>query len=216
MSEEAFSVMEVLSLAGCCIGVLWFIYVFSNFLAKMTDHDKIWLKKSMAATFSGAIGILLLAGVWIVLPLAFLGAGYEMVKFKAPKDRVAKVKIFALIECVILISAEILQVLYKKEYPVACALMWVFCVFTFIVYAVLVKVYCHRYRNNLYMAVDPHKTQNKIAHEYVHPCQGQCENPKIILDKSPTPKYHHNCRAACGSATRSGRYYRGKQRKYSW
>jgi len=48
---------------------------------------------------------------------------------------------------------------------------------------------------------------------YSHPCQGQCQDPSVILKKSPTPKYHHNCHAPCAFATRSGRYYKGKRKK---
>ena len=52
--------------------------------------------------------------------------------------------------------------------------------------------------------------------KYVHPCAGQCKNPEVILNKSPTPLYKHNCRAPCATVSRSGRYYRGKQRKHTW
>ena len=52
--------------------------------------------------------------------------------------------------------------------------------------------------------------------KYTHPCLGQCDEPGIILEKSPTPEYHHNCHAPCATATRSGRYYRGKRRKSIW
>lgn len=46
---------------------------------------------------------------------------------------------------------------------------------------------------------------------YAHPCAGQCEDQSVVLNKSPTPMYKHNCRAPCASATRSGRYYKGKR-----
>jgi len=52
--------------------------------------------------------------------------------------------------------------------------------------------------------------------DYKHPCVGQCENPDIILNKSPTPKYQHNNRVLDKFAPQSGRYYRGKQRKHLW
>ena len=51
---------------------------------------------------------------------------------------------------------------------------------------------------------------------YIHPCAGQCEDQIVVLNKSPTPMYRHNCRAPCRFASRSGRYYRGKQRKRAW
>ena len=51
-----------------------------------------------------------------------------------------------------------------------------------------------------------------MLQNYEHPCTGQCEDPDIILNKSPTPRYKHNCRAPCAFATRSGRYYKGKRR----
>ena len=51
---------------------------------------------------------------------------------------------------------------------------------------------------------------------YNHPCEGQCDDPEIVLNKSPTPMYKHNCRAPCATATRSGRYYRGKRRIQTW
>lgn len=54
------------------------------------------------------------------------------------------------------------------------------------------------------------------AGDYKHPCAGQCENPDIILNKSPTPKYQHNSRVLDKFSPESGRYYRGKQRKHTW
>ena len=54
------------------------------------------------------------------------------------------------------------------------------------------------------------------TNDYVHPCAGQCKDPNLILNKSPTPMYKHHCRAPCFFASRSGRYYKGKQRKRTW
>ena len=52
--------------------------------------------------------------------------------------------------------------------------------------------------------------------DYSHPCVEQCLNQNVVLNKSPTPMYKHNCRAPCGSATRSGRYYKGKRGIQTW
>ena len=63
------------------------------------------------------------------------------------------------------------------------------------------------------------RNSNKVAQgtsKHIHPCAGQCENPDIILNKSPTPKYQYNDRVLDKFSPKSGRYYRGKQRKHIW
>ena len=54
------------------------------------------------------------------------------------------------------------------------------------------------------------------TNDYKHPCTGQCEDQTVILNKSPTPRYKHNCHAPCAFATRSGRYYKGIRRIQTW
>ena len=76
----------------------------------------------------------------------------------------------------------------------------------------ILRVLLRPQRHNLFITDETDKIA-KGSEDYSHPCQGQCQDPKVILNKFPTPKYHHNCRAPCAFATRSGRYYRGKRKK---
>ena len=54
------------------------------------------------------------------------------------------------------------------------------------------------------------------TNDYKHPCVGQCKDQIVVLNKSPTPMYKHNCRAPCSLFSRSGRYYKGKRRIRTW
>ena len=199
------------------VAVIFFICLrwVINFIVNLTPHDKYWLKKSTLSVGSVVLGICLLMHIWIVIPFILVGAGYEMVKMKAPADCVVRMKIGAILLNLILCGAQIAHVMRLDQSVNVAVFMWGACGVALLVYMILVRIYCKRYQNRINMEI-PNVATDHVALPYEHPCQGQCENPEVILKKSPTPKYHHNGRAVCASATRSGRYYRGRQRKYSW
>jgi len=215
MSEKLVSLLSSPFIWAIMVILFVCIRRIINFIVNLTPHDKYWLKKSTLAVGSVVLGICLLMHVWIVIPFILIGAGYEMVKMKAPADCVARMKILAILLTLILCGAQVVHVIYLEQSVNMAVWMWSICGVALLGYMILVCIYCKRYQNRINMEV-PNIATDYVAVPYEHPCQGQCKNPEVILKKSPTPKYHHNCRAPCASATRSGRYYRGKQRKYSW
>ena len=192
--------------------VLWFIHSIIKKIVSLTPHDIHWLKKSALAIFSVMVLVCMLLEIWVAIAFAMLGAGYEMVKMKAPKRCCTVVKVYALLLTVLLTIAQVLD-FAPDQYEDLHLILVGLCAIFMVGYMTLVKVYCNRYRN---IINGPEPPVDMNTHKYVHPCQGQCVNPEVILHKSPTPRYQHNCRAPCATATRSGRYYRGKQRTRTW
>ena len=193
-----------------------FILMRIFFMSKKQEtHDIKWLKKSLSAVLVLFAGILLLfSGVGVIV-LIIMGGLYEMVREYAPDRCCQKLKVLGL-TVVLCLLVTIGCFVFKNKVGTAVAfilgnLFLVGGLVGFIAYVVAANRYYKQYHriDGLTKSVE----QSDGDSDYVHPCQGQCEDPKIVLEKSMKLKYKYNTRTLHGSATRKGRYYRGKQRK---
>lgn len=105
---------------------------------------------------------------------------------------------------------ETLRIVVGIVLAVGAIMTFVFWIYVLRFFTALLKAVIHA--SSSHTIIDNQGISRSGAN-YSHPCVGQCKDQSVVLNKSPTPMYKHNCRAPCASATRSGKYYKGKQRK---